>query len=250
MYSGDTHGNILVWCLNSCWLQGWESADTAEWQSFDLSQHLDADQYLTEIDIVIRGTGSGEPGFKMLDLRVLGTAIDNPTDTVYVSQPTTAHGVVLHAQHSRTAVEEGRAILRATGRGLAPLLVKNNHPAKTCTAVVLDESLETNDTETNNICASLACFAPPPLVVRSVWYDNNASGKAKIVWIFCEGHSRYCRRCTSRGRTLGRCSCRSSREVKHRPSYFLTRPVFPFDETFNNDAGGLHFHRALDPANG
>eukprot|EP00752_Nemacystus_decipiens_P007213 g6456.t1 len=65
-------------------IPGWESADTAEWQTFDLSQHLDADEYLTEINIIIRGTGSGAPGFKMLDLRVLGTAIDNPTDTIYV----------------------------------------------------------------------------------------------------------------------------------------------------------------------
>ncbi|CAM9345379.1 unnamed protein product [Hapterophycus canaliculatus] len=66
-------------------IQGFESADTADWQSFDLSQYLDADEYLTEIDIVIKGSSSGTPGFKMLDLRVLGTAIDNPTDTVYVS---------------------------------------------------------------------------------------------------------------------------------------------------------------------
>lgn len=50
-----------------------------------MSQYLEADEYLTEIDIVIKGTGSGAPGFHMLDFRVLGTVIDNPTDTVYVS---------------------------------------------------------------------------------------------------------------------------------------------------------------------
>ncbi|CAM9688722.1 unnamed protein product [Scytosiphon promiscuus] len=65
-------------------IEGFESADTAEWQSFDLSQYLDADEYLTEINIVVKGTGSGAPGFKMLDLRVLGTVIDNPTGTLFV----------------------------------------------------------------------------------------------------------------------------------------------------------------------
>lgn len=72
-----------------CWLQGWESVDTAEWQTFDLSEHLGADEYLTEINIVMKGTGSGAPGFNMLDMRVLGTSIDNPTDTLHVSRPTT-----------------------------------------------------------------------------------------------------------------------------------------------------------------
>lgn len=65
-------------------MQGLESADTAEWQSFDLSQHVDPGQYLTEIDIIIKGTGSGAPGFKMLDLRVVGTIIDNPTGVLHV----------------------------------------------------------------------------------------------------------------------------------------------------------------------
>ncbi|CAM9160508.1 unnamed protein product [Ectocarpus sp. 4 AP-2014] len=65
-------------------ITGFESADTADWQSFDLSQHLDADQFLTEINVVVQGTGSGAPGFAMLDFRVMGTAIDNPTNTVYV----------------------------------------------------------------------------------------------------------------------------------------------------------------------
>lgn len=57
------------------------SDGTAEWNSFDLSSY---DQYLTEIEIVMRGT-DGAPGFSMMDLRVLGTATDNPTDTIYVS---------------------------------------------------------------------------------------------------------------------------------------------------------------------
>lgn len=87
-----THVTLFppFWCLFG--VQGWESADTAEWQSFDLSQHLEADEYLTEINIIIRGTGSGVPGFKMLDLRVLGTAIDNPTGTLYVSIPVNIDG--------------------------------------------------------------------------------------------------------------------------------------------------------------
>lgn len=65
-------------------VQGLESVDTAEWQSFDLSQHLDPDQYLTEIDIVVKGTGSGAPGFKMLDFRAVGTIVDNPTGVYHV----------------------------------------------------------------------------------------------------------------------------------------------------------------------
>ncbi|CAN0221506.1 unnamed protein product [Pylaiella littoralis] len=56
---------------------------TAAWNSFDLSSYLAADQYLTEIEIVIKGT-DGAPGFSMIDLRVLGAVTDNPTDTVYV----------------------------------------------------------------------------------------------------------------------------------------------------------------------
>lgn len=64
--------------------QGLESVDSAEWQSFDLSQYAAPDQYLTEINVVIKGTGSGAPGFRMLDLRVLGTVIGNPTGVLHV----------------------------------------------------------------------------------------------------------------------------------------------------------------------
>lgn len=62
-----------------------ESTDTAGWQSFDLEPHLDADQYVTEISIIIMGTGSGAPGFKLSNARFIGTTIDNPSDTYYVS---------------------------------------------------------------------------------------------------------------------------------------------------------------------
>lgn len=63
--------------------QGLESVDSAEFQSFDLTSYTG--QYATSIGIIMQGTGSGAPGFKMLDGRVLGTQIDNPTDTFFVS---------------------------------------------------------------------------------------------------------------------------------------------------------------------
>lgn len=56
--------------------------DSAEFQSFDLSSY--AGEYATSIGVTMQGTGSGAPGFKLLDARVLGTQIDNPTDTFYV----------------------------------------------------------------------------------------------------------------------------------------------------------------------
>lgn len=60
-----------------------ESVDSAEFQSFDLSSYTG--EYATSIGVVMQGTGSGAPGFKLLDARVLGTQIDNPTSTFYVS---------------------------------------------------------------------------------------------------------------------------------------------------------------------
>eukprot|EP00752_Nemacystus_decipiens_P014962 g13321.t1 len=77
-----TDGKVYDEPINT--IEGLESADSAEWQSFDLSQHVSPDQYLTEIDVIIKGTGSGAPGFKMLDFRVVGTIIDNPTDVLHV----------------------------------------------------------------------------------------------------------------------------------------------------------------------
>lgn len=65
--------------------QSLESENTAGWQSFDLESHLAADQYVTEISVVMKGTGSGASGFKMLDARFIGVPIDNPTDNFYVS---------------------------------------------------------------------------------------------------------------------------------------------------------------------
>ncbi|CAM9195943.1 unnamed protein product, partial [Hapterophycus canaliculatus] len=59
-----------------------ESTDAEGWQSFDLTSY--ADQYVTSIGIEMKGTGSGAPGFKLLDARILGIQIDNPTDTLYV----------------------------------------------------------------------------------------------------------------------------------------------------------------------
>lgn len=55
----------------------------AGWQSFDLTG--DAIQLVTSIGIEMKGTGSGAPGFKLLDANFLGTQTDNPSDTFYVS---------------------------------------------------------------------------------------------------------------------------------------------------------------------
>lgn len=73
--------NALLFCIR----QTLESEDTVGWQSFDLESHLDTDQYVTDISVVMKGTGSGAPGFKVLDARFIGAPIDNPTDTFYVS---------------------------------------------------------------------------------------------------------------------------------------------------------------------
>ncbi|CAM9430682.1 unnamed protein product, partial [Ectocarpus sp. 13 AM-2016] len=63
-------------------ITGLESTDTAGFQSFDLTGF--ADQYVTSIGIEMKGTGSGAPGFAMLDAVVLGTQIDNPTNAFHV----------------------------------------------------------------------------------------------------------------------------------------------------------------------
>ncbi|CAN0303751.1 unnamed protein product, partial [Ectocarpus sp. 12 AP-2014] len=63
-------------------ITGLESTDTAGFQSFDLTGF--ADQYVTSIGIEMKGTGSGAPGFAMLDAVVLGTQIDNPINAFHV----------------------------------------------------------------------------------------------------------------------------------------------------------------------
>lgn len=65
--------------------QGFESADADGWQSFALAGLVDAGTYVTEITIVMQGTGSGAPGFKLSNARIMGDRIDNPSDTFYVS---------------------------------------------------------------------------------------------------------------------------------------------------------------------
>lgn len=60
-----------------------ESENTAEWQSFDLTGY--ATELVTLMSLEIKGTGSGAPGFAMLDANIMGTQTENPTDTVYVS---------------------------------------------------------------------------------------------------------------------------------------------------------------------
>ncbi|CAM9878861.1 unnamed protein product [Ectocarpus sp. 12 AP-2014] len=60
---------------------GFESVDSEGWQRFELGT---IDDPATEIAIVMKGTGSGAPGFKLANARFFGTAIDNPSDTFYV----------------------------------------------------------------------------------------------------------------------------------------------------------------------
>ena len=57
--------------------------DTEGWQSFQLG--VDVDQIVTSVDIVMKGTGSGTPGFYLLDARFFGSPAKNPTDTFSVS---------------------------------------------------------------------------------------------------------------------------------------------------------------------
>eukprot|EP00903_Cladosiphon_okamuranus_P018636 g17153.t1 len=64
-------------------ITGLESVDSAEFQSFDLTSYTG--MYATSIGVTMQGTGSGAPGFKLLDGRVLGTQMDNPTSTFYVA---------------------------------------------------------------------------------------------------------------------------------------------------------------------
>ncbi|CAN0405209.1 unnamed protein product, partial [Ascophyllum nodosum] len=65
--------------------QNLESADAEGWQSFDVSQFLSTNQYVTVISLVMRGTGSGAPGFYLLDARFIGVAEDNPTNQFFVA---------------------------------------------------------------------------------------------------------------------------------------------------------------------
>lgn len=64
--------------------QGLESANTPHWQSFDISAEC-GDQYVTMINIVMKGTGSGADGWSVLDARIIGTPIENPSDVYNVS---------------------------------------------------------------------------------------------------------------------------------------------------------------------
>ena len=83
--------------------QDLESADSAEFQSFDLTSYTG--EYATRIGVVMQGTGSGAPGFSLLDAIVLGTQIENPTDTFYVR-------CFLRAETAGDARRWRRAVLR------------------------------------------------------------------------------------------------------------------------------------------
>ena len=64
--------------------QNLTSTDAEGWQSFDVSRYLSTGQYVTVISLVMRGTGSGAPGFYLLDARFIGVAEDNPTNQFFV----------------------------------------------------------------------------------------------------------------------------------------------------------------------
>lgn len=72
--------------------QGFESSDQEGWQSFDLTDY-DGD-LVAEVWLTIKGTGSGAPGFQLLDARFIGECIDNPTNTLYVSEGGSRYGVL------------------------------------------------------------------------------------------------------------------------------------------------------------
>ncbi len=63
--------------------QDLESADQEGWQSFDLTGY--ATETVTRIALVLKGTGSGAPGFTLLDANFMGEAVVVPKDTFYVS---------------------------------------------------------------------------------------------------------------------------------------------------------------------
>ena len=55
------------------------------WQTFEIV--LGDDQTVTEVRLVMKGTGSGASGFYLLDARFMGTSADNPRDSFYVRIP-------------------------------------------------------------------------------------------------------------------------------------------------------------------
>ncbi|CAM9670164.1 unnamed protein product [Ascophyllum nodosum] len=63
-------------------LTGLESENTTGWQTFELQ--LDANQTVTEVHLIMKGTGSGASGFYLLDARFIGSLAENPTDIYYV----------------------------------------------------------------------------------------------------------------------------------------------------------------------
>lgn len=79
----NSHRTLRVFPRSTFIRKGLESVDKGGWQPFDLTSYTG--EFTTRISIVIKGTGSGAPGFKMLDARILGQPLDNPTDTLYVS---------------------------------------------------------------------------------------------------------------------------------------------------------------------
>ena len=73
---------VILKLISSHKRQDLESVDQEGWQSFDLTSY--ADQTVSSIHVVIKGTGSGTPGFTLLDAKFLGEEVIVPTDTFYV----------------------------------------------------------------------------------------------------------------------------------------------------------------------
>lgn len=62
-------------------ITGLESADAAGWQTFELGQLVPPGQSVTDVDLVMQGTGSGADGFRLLDARFVGTPVEPPNDS-------------------------------------------------------------------------------------------------------------------------------------------------------------------------
>lgn len=76
MYCAPTSpDNPILWVIDSP--QGFLSADQEDFQSFTLD--LPAGYVVQEIEIAMKGTAGGDLSFFLLDARIVGAAVDNPT---------------------------------------------------------------------------------------------------------------------------------------------------------------------------
>lgn len=72
--------------------QGLLSVDQEDFQTFTLD--LPAGYVVQEIEIVMKGTAGGDLSFFLLDARILGAAVDNPT-TEYTVRTTVISGCMV-----------------------------------------------------------------------------------------------------------------------------------------------------------